>query len=393
MNSILDSHSGHFGQTNDSERSNIKNLMKIAEPGLASDHDLKNWTPSEKVLKAIRDAVKQDILGAAAGHNSNILEELSRYIELPVENIQTFAGGDSALEAIVRSFLEPGMEAIIAGPTVSNIKIYADIFGVGLAMHYGPSPFSADPEGIAATLRETHRMVYIGNPNNPTGTVYTNAEIRYILDCAPTNTLVLIDETYCDSEDYSASELIRRYENLIVIKSFSNVYGLGGLPFGYILASPDNIKMIERLRTGRKSSALTLAAASAVLKDLEYINRRVEQLRDNMIFLSVRLRGLGISVRVTPSDFILIRVADPIAVQKALAREGINAADISHLRQLERYIKVPVRDDESSARLVEAFEKMSVEDYRVRYDQPAKVILRRTAEFNGGTLRKEEAVL
>ena len=393
MNSALNLKAENSDRQDNSKSTAGTNQIKIVESGLSSDKEQVQWTPSEKVIDTIRKAVQQDIFGTAAGDNTEILEQLSNYTGLPVENIQTFAGADPALEATVRTFLEPGMEAIIVGPTSSNIKIYADIFGVGLTVHYGSSPFSADAEGLAAMLRESHRMVYIGNPTNPTGTVYTNAEIRYVLDSAPTNTLILVDESYCTNDDYSASELIRRFDNLIVVRSFSNVYGLGGLPFGYILASPDNIRMIERLRTGRKSSALTLAAASAILQDMEYISRRVEQIRDNMIFLSVRLRSLGISIRMTPSDFILIRVARPDIVFKELVREGISAVDISHFKQLDNYIKVTVRDDENSARLVELFENMPVELYRMNNRQSTKVTLHRVSENGEDAVSQQETAM
>ncbi|UCD17955.1 MAG: aminotransferase class I/II-fold pyridoxal phosphate-dependent enzyme, partial [Candidatus Zixiibacteriota bacterium] len=220
-----------------------------------------------------------------------------------------------------------------------------------------------------------------GNPDDPTGRVYSVAEIRHILERVP-RAILVVDESCCLGCDYSVSQLVREQGNLIVIRSFSNVMGLGGLPFGFLLTAPDNIGAVNRFQIGRKPPAITQAAAQAVLHDLEHIENRIAKVRENMTYLAVKLRSMGISARITPSDFILIRVAQPEQVLSFLSGRMIRGIDLSRFPKLDKYIKIPVRDDEYSFRVVDAFDKMPREAYLMRSVPRTGYFLRRAFEAN-----------
>ncbi len=336
--------------------------------------------PSEKVQKAIRDFVANGSSDRySVEQTGNLIETLTRYTGIPEKSIQLFNGLTSIFETIAEVFLRPGDTVLISGPVEDNFRIYAESCGAKAAYCYGFSPFSSDPDGLLENVNKTTRMIFLANPGHPTGTVWSHDEILHLLEHAP-DAMLVIDESYFEYYGHTSAGLIERYDNLIVTRTFSEALGLAGYPCAYVLASVRNIKEMNRHRGSRVPSDLVQVAATAVLNDPEYVRRRVEQVRENMIFLSVRLRSLGISSRITPTDLLLVQTADPLKAVSFLRSTGVFAWNPGYLPQLENFIWMTVGDDEVSRRIVEAFERMPEQIYRLRPLSKARVTLHRRPE-------------
>jgi histidinol-phosphate aminotransferase len=360
-----------------------KNVVPYSErvleaSGLPENQGLQH--PSEKVQKAISDFVANAAANGYTGkQTANLLESLGRYTGIPERSILLFNGLTSIFETIAEAFLKPGDAVLIAGPVEDNFRIYAESCGAKTAYCYGFSPFTSDPDGLLENVNKTTRMIFLANPGHPTGTVWSEDEIKQLLEHAP-NALLVIDESYFEYYGHTSAGLIERYDNFIVTRTFSEALGLAGYPCAYALASAGNIKKMNRHRGGRVPSDLVQVAATAVLNDLEYVRRCVDQVQENMIFLSVRLRSLGISSRITPTDLLLVQAADPNKAVSFLRSTGVFAWNPGYLPQLENFIWMTVGDDEVSRRIVEAFEKMPEQIYRLRPLLKSRVTLHRRPE-------------
>ena len=379
MKNSLDVHIGHNLDSR-TDQHGIDRRIKIRGPESSSGREPNAWPPTVKALKTIREALHSEILSVPENwRNDNLLDELSRYVGIPASCIQMYAGGDLALQTIAWAYLEPGMEVVIDGPTASNMRIHTDNYGIRVQMHYGVSPFETDPVGLLKMVTDNTRIIFVGNPNYPTGTIYSPTEIEFIAEQIP-NTLVIVDESRALGDSYSVAGLIPRHENVMVVRSFSNVMGLTGMPFGYLLTAPVNFAMLNRFQIGKRPPAITQAAARAVLDDLEHVERRIELVRDNMALLAVKLRSLGISVVTTASDFILMQTADPDPVLDGLAREDITGVSLRQFEQLASFLSLPVRDDRHGRRIITALERMPREYFVVSTPPHPRFTLHRGEE-------------
>lgn len=324
-----------------------------------------------------------------------LIELLSRYTQMPGQMIRAFADAGDALETVVRTYLGTGDRALMAGPDADNLRILAEELDAGVIIHYGVSPFSSDVEGLLEKVSKDTRIIYLANPNHPTGTVYTTEDIKFILEQAP-GTMLILDESYYEYSGITSVELTNKFENLIVIRDFAKGLGRAGYPCAYIITAARNMKNISARRSGKVLSEEAILSAEDILNNLENISYRIEQMRENMIFLSVRLRGYGISCRITPMDLLLVKVVDTARVTSFLKEGGIFAGDLSYLPQLEDYIYLVVGNDASSARVLEIFDRMPESYYRLNYPGKMRLTMHRPAEgFNprnpSSNRRKSEA--
>ncbi len=331
---------------------------------------------SEKVMESLQRFLRYG--GPAANTDiylENLIAGLSRYCELPESHIHTFPETYRAIDTIIRAFVKPGDSILICRP-VGNEEFRDGIQkNIKPIYHDGATPFLPDPQGIIDSIADNTRLIYLANPNLCTGTIYSIDEIEAIVD-QTSNVRIILDETYYEYYGTSLAGLIRQYDNLIVIRTFSAAFGLGDLPCSYILAFPENIAAIKRIKPIYNACLPARAAAAAILSDYDYLKNHVNTVRENMTYLSVRLRGLGVRVHTPPTDFLLVDVANPVQVISRLKAEKIKVRDLSRYDRLQNYIAIPVIDDSQSAHIVDAFTRMPGQ-YYLRRQTSKKLILQR----------------
>ena len=308
---------------------------------------------------------------------------LSEYTGLPESTIRIFAGRAAIFDAIVDTFLRPHNKALIAGPIDNYFEKQAENREAKIKCHYGPSPFSADPDGIVKEADENTAVVYLPNPNPLTGVVYSLEEIRFILEHLPDN-MVVVDERYCEYHGFSSAELVRRHSNLIVIRSLLEGMIHEEYLCTYILSSPANLSDITECNALHGPSSVSQIAAIATLKSLDFMLRQIDRIRENMISLSTKLRRFGILCRLTPIDRLLVKLADPEKASDFLNSRDILTEDISHYHQLENYISLYVGDDSYSESILQAFEEMPESYLRTESVGQSKITLHRHSETDYG---------
>jgi histidinol-phosphate aminotransferase len=189
-------------------------------------------------------------------------------------------------------------------------------------------PFGHDLEAMAAALRDDTRIVYLANPNNPTGTWFDDAALERFIAGVPTTTLVVVDEAYHEYVTApglgSALPLLPRYPNLIVTRTFSKAYALAGLRVGYAVSAAPVAAVFERLRESFNVNCLALAAAEAALRDQAHVARVRDWNRSERDWLAAGLRARGLRVLPSQTNFVLVDFGrDAAPVEHALFERGV----------------------------------------------------------------------
>jgi histidinol-phosphate aminotransferase len=193
---------------------------------------------------------------------------------------------------------------------------------------HASAPYGHDLGAIAASVREDTRLVYLANPNNPTGTWFDDAAFDGFIARVPGNVLVVVDEAYCEYVDApglsTALRLADRHPNLIVTRTFSKAYGLAGLRVGYLVAHPSVVDVIERLRESFNVNNVALAAAEAALGDAAHLAKAREFNRTERNWLSGAIAERGYRVLPSQTNFVLVDLGrDAAALERHLFERGV----------------------------------------------------------------------
>jgi histidinol-phosphate aminotransferase len=264
--------------------------------------------PSPKALEAIRRCLDRVHLYPDGG-GYYLRKKLAEVHGLEMDQVILGAGSTDLIELVAKTFLTAGDEAITSESAFYIYRLAIEEMGTGLVL----TPMRDATFDLAAIVHAvTHRtkVVYLGNPNNPTGTMFTADELDRFLDSVSPRVLVVLDEAYYDyvqRPDYSRSlDCVRRGKNILVLRTFSKVHGLAGLRIGYGMGDRELIECLNRIRSPFNASTVAQAAALAALDDREHVARSIESNRQEMKFLTEELTVMG--VRYTPSvaNFLLI---------------------------------------------------------------------------------------
>ncbi len=265
--------------------------------------------PSPKAQEAIQHYLNH-IHFYPDGSGYYLREKLSAILSIPPNQIILGAGSTDLIELVAKTFLSGSSdEAITSESAFYMYRLAIEDMGAGL-VQTPMRGLSFDLLTIAQAVTARTKVVYLGNPNNPTGTMFTADELERFLAAVPSRVLVVLDEAYFEyvqRPDYSRSvDLVRAGKNLLVLRTFSKVHGLAGLRLGYGLGHPELIECLNRIRSPFNTSSLAQVAGIAALDDHEHVVKSVESNNHEMKFLTSELTLLG--VRYTPStgNFVLI---------------------------------------------------------------------------------------
>ena len=317
--------------------------IQAAVAALASAHVYPDPLGGE-LKRALADRLGVDRGSIVLGNGSH---------ELLMQFAQVFAGPGDEVVASQYGFAVYALAAQAAGATLR----VAPALPRDHAM-----PRGHDLDALGAAISPRTRLVYVANPNNPTGTWYSAADFEAFLATVPAQVLVVVDEAYAefvDAPDYaSALSLLARHRNLVVTRTFSKAHALAGLRVGYALAHPDCIAVMERVRESFNVNAPALAAAQAALADVAHLAASVDANRIQRQALADALRARGLPVSPSQTNFLLVEFGDDTArIEAALLARGLI------LRPMGGYglggcLRITVGTAENNARLVAALDEV-----------------------------------
>ncbi len=286
-----------------------------------------------------------------------LLQALSDYTHLPKENIQIFNGSDHALEVLCRSFLSSRSEVVLLGPTYDHPRAFAESTGAKIRTLLGTSPDSLILMDISRHLSPKTRLCYLVNPNNPTGLLYSMGDMAEAIARHP-HILFIIDEAYYEFSGVTAAPLVLEYPNVAVVRSFSKAFGLAGVRCGYLLASPSLQQEMAKIRGSKSVNGFAQVAARAALEDIASMHHNVSQIKETRKWLVEAMKSLGLTVIHGPTNFILVKVAQPQAVENFLMNFHIFVRNRSHMPLLEGYVRITLGPREKMQRFWETFERI-----------------------------------
>jgi histidinol-phosphate aminotransferase len=270
-------------------------------------------------------------------------------------------GSNDVLDMVARVFLEAGAESLFSQHAFAVYPISSQ--AVGATLKVAPAKaYGHDLEAMRELISDRTRVIWIANPNNPTGTWLKAGELRAFLEAVPRNIVVVVDEAYVEyveTPDYpDTSSWLADFPNLIVTRTFSKAYGLAGLRVGYALSHMDIADLLNRVRQPFNVNSMALAAATAALKDQAFIERAVQINREGMEQLSTGFEEMGLTFIPSVGNFITVDVTKPGAeVDQALLREGCITRPVAAYG-LSNHLRISVGLEEENRRLLETLKKV-----------------------------------
>ncbi len=315
--------------------------------------------PSEVVRSALQAAVTEDINLYPDSNCSELKIHLGRYTGLETKNIEVFNGSDSALQCLLLTFLNPGDNVLVLDPTYSQIlPLIQAIDGRLLTFELDPSP-KMDLDSFIARINGTEeiQIVYLINPNNPTGTLLSQEDVAYVLDACP-DPIFIVDEAYYEYAGVTVADLTQRYRNLVVTRTFSKAFSIAGLRLGYVLSHLENLDLVNKLRNGKEVNYLAQIGAIAALQDLDYMKSYVEVVNKTKRKFVDDLKTLGFDAKETSANYILLKVEDAEGLVSFFRRHKVLIRDRSNLKNMEGFVRITVGTPEHMSevlRLLQAY--------------------------------------
>jgi histidinol-phosphate aminotransferase len=248
---------------------------------------------------------------------------LARHFGVHMEELLLTNGGDDALRVFFDTFVEPASSILICEPTFPMYRYYAEIYGARISvLRYG-GEMEFPLQNVIAELRKRPRVLFIANPNNPTGTLFGFKELEKIL-CAATHTAIVMDEAYAEFSAFTAVPWIRKFRHLFVARTFSKVAGLASLRLGAVIACEESLALVRRAMPPFPVNLAALVAAEAAVQDRSTMRAYVSKVKRLRGWLAAELQKLGVKTYPSAGNFLLANFgpSGPSLFRK-LERQGI----------------------------------------------------------------------
>lgn len=319
--------------------------------------------PSPTVMERVMDVLQQPSFFNLypSTYNEELMQLLADYVELPKENIQYFGSSDVLHEYICKSFISVGDPVMILAPSYDNFRLTCQANGADVYFSYYNDDFTFDAERFENDIitREP-AVVYICNPNNPTGNVHAKAYIEHLLQEYP-DTLFLIDEAYYEFAGITCKDLVMEYDNILISRTMSKAFALANFRLGYLIAGKDNIQFINKIRNPKNLSTFAQVAGCAALEDTQYMWNYVEEMHKGMAYFTEVMQRYADQLKVHPShgNFMLIEFGsyeEKIALLNYLAEHNVFVRDTMQAPMVRNCFRITIGTVEQMKRVKEVID-------------------------------------
>lgn len=315
--------------------------------------------PSPKAVQAMRDKLEQLHL-YPDGDCFYLKSALANKLGIDAERLIFGNGSNELIELAVRTFMRPGDEAVMAHQAFVVYQLVVQASG-GVGTIVPLRNFSHDLVAMGEAMGPKTRIVFLANPNNPTGTIYRRDEWERFLQRVSPDVLIIVDEAYFEyvgDPDYPDSLKYHDHgKTLLTLRTFSKLYGLAGLRIGYGVTSKEIAGLLHRVRQPFNVNAVAQWAALAALEDHDHVSRSLEVNRQGMEYLSKEIAQLGLEHVPSQANFILLRVESGNTVFQQLLAQGIIVRPMAAY-ELPEYVRVTVGTMEENRQFIDALRKV-----------------------------------
>lgn len=316
--------------------------------------------PSPKAVSAAKKALFA-VNRYPDGGSYYLKNALSAFLGIKPENIVIGNGSDEIIVLTLRAFLNAGEEVIISRPTFLIYELASEIQSA--SVRFAPlKNLRYDVNKIVSLISGKTRIIFIANPDNPTGTYLTAGEIEYLVSKTPGKTVLFFDEAYFefakDIKDYPKSLKYLNTKNVIITRSFSKVYGLAGLRIGYGMAKKDIIECLDKVREPFNVNSVAQKAAIAALKDTDFVKKTKSLVGKGKSYIYDQFDSLGIDYIPSAANFILFKMgSNSNAVYSKLLARGIIVREMSSWK-LNNFIRVTVGTEAENREFIRALKEV-----------------------------------
>ena len=316
--------------------------------------------PSEQAMAAVT-ATLQDSCRYPDANGFKLKQKLSDRFNLNAGTLTLGNGSNDVLELIGRAFIQPGDEVIYSQHAFVVYMLVAQATGAK-AVVTAAKNWGHDLDAMVAAITAKTRVIFLANPNNPTGTWFSEQQLRDFMAKVPERVVVVLDEAYTEYVDEAefpdGLKLQPEFNNLVVTRTFSKAYGLAALRVGYAVANADITDLLNRVRQPFNVNVPALEAATAVLGDREYLQRSVALNRDGMSQLEEGFSQLGLGWIPSVGNFICVDCGrDAMPVYQALLREGVIVRPVANY-QMPNHLRITIGLPEENQRCIAALAKV-----------------------------------
>ena len=309
-----------------------------------------------EVVRALRRALTPEMLTRYPEYGER-RQTLAGYFGLKPEETLLTNGTDDAIKAICDAFVDPGDVLLVPAPTFPVYEFFHKVAGGAIERVRYNERFELPVENVVAAVNEKTRWIALGSPNNPTGTEISEPDLQTILESSP-DVLVFVDEAYFDYSGHTVLPWIRKYENLLVSRTFSKAFGLAALRMGFIFGNPGLVELMHRAQNPFQVNSLALAAACIAIQHEEHVKKYVAQVHTNRERVYRWLESRGIPFVPSAANFILTRVGQQAPeIAQRLRAEGILVRDWSYDPHLQGYLRFTIGSGVQTRRLLAGLER------------------------------------
>ena len=308
--------------------------------------------------RAIETAIA-DLARYPDGNGFELRQALSRRLGVAPECIVLGNGSNDVLEMSARAFLAPGLEAVYSQHAFAVYPLAVQSAGAA-GVEVPAKDYGHDLAAMRRAIMPKTRIVFIANPNNPTGTMVRARELEDFIAALPREVLVVLDEAY---NEYLPDDLrpdsigwLKRYPNLVVTRTFSKIYGLAGLRVGYAIAAAGIADLFNRVRQPFNVNSVALAAAAAALEDTNFVRRSHDLNLKGMRQLTEGFRRLGLEYIPSYGNFVSFRVTDAAGVFQKLLKAGVIVRPIASYG-MPQHLRVTIGLESENDRFLGSLQK------------------------------------
>jgi len=291
------------------------------------------------------------------GGGYKLRQALADHHGLGLENVVLGNGSNEIIELLCHCFLNPKAELIAAEHAFVVYKLMATLFGAKYVEVADPD-FIHDLEGMADAITEDTRLVFIANPNNPTGTMVDQVALDRFMDRLPEHVVAVLDEAYYEFLEGAPDTLkyVREGRNVCVLRTFSKAYGLAGLRIGYGLASPQVAAILQKARQPFNANSMAQAAALAAMNDTEHVAKTMQTNREGLAFYEQAFAARGLEYVPSAANFVLVKVGDGDDLFAKMLRKGVIVRAMSGYK-LPEWVRISVGTMEENKRCIEVLDE------------------------------------
>lgn len=311
---------------------------------------------SEKVRTALQGELS-DLIRYPDANGFYLKSKLAELHQVGSDQITLGNGSNDVLEILARTFVSAEHEVVFSQHAFVVYPLVTQAIGAK-GVSVPAKDYGHDLDAMAAAINERTKMVFIANPNNPTGTFLSTAEIKAFLDKVPEHVIVVLDEAYYEyvpeADRAPSVEWLQHYPNLVVSRTFSKAYGLAGLRAGYAVSSADIANLLNRIRQPFNVNSLSLKAAEVVLDDHDYLQRAIEVNAQGMQQLVEFCRSEGFNFIPSHGNFLTIEVgANAADIYQRLLHEGVIVRPVAGY-ELPNHLRVSIGLPEENQAFIDA---------------------------------------